>query len=201
MRRTPLGRLLQERREALGLSRTRTSDLTGIKCGTIEGWELGRVAKPPLDDVLRLTRFLGVSPDELAATVLDRDDSTPGGGSIHAGIRPAGTPGAVPLLEHAIELFGWSETQTAGALQTTPTTLRAWRAGSLAMSLPEVMTVAALIGLHAAGAVAADVHTAELANVLGRVSEPDPTEPAWTTGLSTQLARERRSASPSASTP
>src|SRR5437016_5110564 len=57
-RQTALGRLLQDRREAAGYSRARIGDLVGIKPGTIEGWELGRVSKPPIHDVLRLAHFL-----------------------------------------------------------------------------------------------------------------------------------------------
>ncbi len=45
-RQTALSRLLQDRREAAGYSRARVGELIGIKPGTIEGWELGRVTKP-----------------------------------------------------------------------------------------------------------------------------------------------------------
>jgi transcriptional regulator with XRE-family HTH domain len=143
--RTPLGRLLQARRESLGYSRTRAGAILGIPPGTIEGWELGRVAKPPLQDVLRLARFLGLSAAEIEAAVLEESEAesrAPG---------PAPEAGAAHLLEQAIALFGWTDAQAATALQTTETKVRAWRSGKLAMTLPEVMTVAALIGLHAAG--------------------------------------------------
>jgi transcriptional regulator with XRE-family HTH domain len=143
--RSALGRLLQARREALGYSRTRAGAILGIPPGTIEGWELGRVAKPPLQDVFRLARFLAITPAEIEAAVLEEsmeavspDPSPP-------------EPGPAHLLEQAIALFGWTNAQAAGALQTTETKLRAWRSGEVAMTLPEVMTVAALIGLHAAG--------------------------------------------------
>jgi transcriptional regulator with XRE-family HTH domain len=156
-RQTPLGRLLRERRQALGYSRARVSDLTGIRRGTLEGWELGRVAKPPLDDVLRLTRFLGISPDELAATVLD-DRSNPA--------EPRSDSGAIPLLEQAISLFGWTDEQAAAALHASAEKVRAWRAGILTMTLPEVMVVAALVGLHAAGTAAAGTKPSELVTTL-----------------------------------
>lgn len=159
--RTPLGRLLQERREALGYSRARTSELTGLRAGTIESWELGRVAKPPVDDVLKLARFLAISPDEVAAAVLERD----GARRESAG---ASASGAVPLLEQAIALFGWSEEQAAAALQTSAARVQAWRAGTLAMTLPEVMSVAALVGLHAAGAAARGGRIADLVATLGQ---------------------------------
>jgi len=157
-RQTPLARLLRERRQALGYSRARVSELTGIRTGTLEGWELGRVVKPPLDDVLRLTRFLGISPDELAATVLE-DGAAPTS-RLNEG------DGAVPLLEQAIALFGWTEGQAAAALHASADKVRAWRAGTLAMTLPEVMVVAALLGLHAAGSAAAGATTLELARTL-----------------------------------
>jgi transcriptional regulator with XRE-family HTH domain len=142
--RSALGRLLQTRREALGYSRTRAGAILGIPPGTIEGWELGRVSKPPLQDVLRLARFLGVSPAEIEAAVLEKDP-----GEASRTVVPAAGP--AHLLEQAIALFGWSEVQAAAALQTTETKVRAWRSGEVTMTLPEVMTVAALIGLHAAG--------------------------------------------------
>src|SRR3954449_12503981 len=76
-RQTALGRLLQERREAAGYSRTRAGELVGIKPGTIEGWELGRVARPPIHDVLRLARFLRISADEIQDAVFaDAGDVT-----------------------------------------------------------------------------------------------------------------------------
>jgi transcriptional regulator with XRE-family HTH domain len=143
--RTALGRLLQARREALGYSRTRAGAILGIPPGTIEGWELGRVAKPPLQDVLRLARFLGLSAAEIEAAVLEER-------GVEAGSpEPSPEAGAAHLLEQAIALFGWTDAQAATALQTSETKVKAWRAGNLAMTLPEVMTVAALIGLHAAG--------------------------------------------------
>jgi transcriptional regulator with XRE-family HTH domain len=143
--RTALGRVLQTRREALGYSRTRVGAILGIPPGTIEGWELGRVAKPPLQDVLRLARFLGLSAAEIEAAVLEETGLEP---DLPA---PAPEAGAAHLLEQAIALFGWTDAQAATALQTSETKVKAWRAGTVAMTLPEVMTVAALIGLHAAG--------------------------------------------------
>src|SRR3954465_13303042 len=105
-RQTALGRLLQERREAAGYSRARVGELTGIKPGTIEGWELGRVARPPIHDVLRMAHFLGISSEEITAAVFEGA----GGGEPPAD-RPGPTgrkegegrraEGAVPLLEAA----------------------------------------------------------------------------------------------------
>ena len=66
---TALGRLLQERRESAGYSRTRIGELVGIKPGTIEGWELGRVTRPPIHDVLRIAHFLRIPADEIQRAV------------------------------------------------------------------------------------------------------------------------------------
>ena len=76
-RQTALGRLLQERREAAGYSRARVGELVGIKPGTIEGWELGRVARPPIHDVVRMAHFLSVPPDEITAAVSAKSPSSP----------------------------------------------------------------------------------------------------------------------------
>src|SRR5205823_3049869 len=103
-RQTALGRLLQQRREAAGYSRARVAELVGIKPGTIEGWELGRVARPPVHDVVRMAHFLDISPDEITAAVFED------AGSISAradqpelqerkkGRRRRRPEGAVPLL-------------------------------------------------------------------------------------------------------
>jgi transcriptional regulator with XRE-family HTH domain len=90
-----LGRLLRERRVALGYSRARVAEVVGIKAGTLEGWELGRVTKPPVHDVLRLARFLGISADEVEAAVLG-DPPSPR--------KPTATD-ALPLLEQALALL------------------------------------------------------------------------------------------------
>lgn len=154
MSRTALGRLLQERRTSLGYSRTRAGAILGIPPGTIEGWELGRVTKPPLEDVLKLARFLGISAAEIEAAVLGGDASPPPGPA-------APGRGAVPLLEQAIDVFGWTEAQAAAALRTSAQEVRAWRSGKQAMTLPDVMAVAALLGLHAAGVPAPQASAAE----------------------------------------
>src|SRR5215212_1587042 len=118
---TALGRLLQDRRESAGYSRTRVGELVGIKPGTIEGWELGRVARPPVHDVLRLARFLRISADEVQDAVF-ADVVEP---------RSRGRrrrQGGVPLVEAAFRLFGWKdEAAAADALNTTPDRIRGWR--------------------------------------------------------------------------
>ena len=155
---TALGRLLQERREAFGYSRSRLAEAVGIAPGTLEGWELGRVAKPPIHDVLRLARFLRIELDELEAAVLDEV------------AEPAAPPPPVDdgprLLERAIDLLGWSEADAAAALGVPKARLRAWRAGAESMPLPALLTVAALIGLRAADEAGVGERIAALAPAL-----------------------------------
>src|SRR6266705_3402948 len=76
-RQTALGRLLQERRESAGYSRTRVGEVVGIKPGTIEGWELGRVARPPIHDILRLAHFLQIPAEEIEAAVFEDTGAVP----------------------------------------------------------------------------------------------------------------------------
>src|SRR5690242_18726305 len=99
---TDLGNLLQQRRRARGFSRTRLGELSGIRPATLEAWELGRVVKPPIHDVLRLARVLGITLEEVEAAVFaDEQVQDP------APPRRAGRGGAAPLLEQALDLFGW----------------------------------------------------------------------------------------------
>ncbi len=72
-----LGRLLQDRRESAGYSRTRVGELVGVKPGTNEGWELGRVARPPIHDVLRLAHFLGIPADDIQRAVFEDAGDVP----------------------------------------------------------------------------------------------------------------------------
>src|ERR1700730_15210632 len=113
-RQIALGRLLQQRRETSGYSRARAGKLVAIKPGTIEGWELGRVTRPPIHDVVRLAHFLGISPDEITAAVFEDagsitpPDDHPGQKERKKGPKRR-TQGAVPLLEAAFRLFGWKD--------------------------------------------------------------------------------------------
>jgi transcriptional regulator with XRE-family HTH domain len=163
-----LGRLLQERRDELGYSRTRLGELVAIKPTTIEAWELGRVTKPPIHDIIKLARFLRISLEEVEAAVL-RDEAPQ-----RVADEPLrGAEAVVPLLEQAIELLGWTDEQTAAALHTTREQVRSWRRGAETMPLPEFITLAALIGLHAAGVVGAQSGIAEVAEVLARGSSAE----------------------------
>src|SRR5215211_4200250 len=123
-RQTALGRLLQDRRESAGYSRTRIGELVGIKPGTIEGWELGRVARPPIHDVLRLAHFLRITPEDVQRAVFEDAGDVPSA-EAHPGKKErkkAGrrARGAVPLLEAAFRLFGWTDdSDAADALGTS----------------------------------------------------------------------------------
>ena len=160
--------LLQERREAMGYSRSRVAELVGIPPGTIEGWEIGRVAKPPLQDVLRLARFLNISPEEIDAAVLG-----PRHANADDGNESADRGRGAPLLEQAIALFGWSDEQVAAALQTSVSKVRAWRVGTVAVTLQELMTVAALLAVEAATSAGREGSAKDIAAALTQTQARD----------------------------
>lgn len=159
---TALGRLLQERRESAGYSRMRIGELVGIKPGTIEGWELGRVAKPPIHDVLRLSHFLRIPADEIQQAVFEDAGDVPSVDRApdqkerkKAGRRRR--RGAVPLLEAAFRLFGWSnEDDAADALGTSAERVRRWRTGAEQMAFADYLTLTSMIGVAAAEAMKGD---------------------------------------------
>ena len=158
-RQTALGKLLQERREAAGYSRARAGELVGIKPGPIEGWELGRVARPPIHDVLRMAHFLGISSEEISAAVFE-DAGTVEPSSDEAGRqerkkgRKRRAEGAVPLLEAGYRLFGWqSDAEAAQALNSTEEQVRRWRSGAESMAFADFLTLTSMIGVAAAEAM------------------------------------------------
>lgn len=160
-RQTALGRLLQDRRESAGYSRTRVAELVGIKPGTIEGWELGRVARPPIHDVLRLAHFLRIVADEIQQAVFEDAGAVPPPEDVPAEpqrkkARRRGE-GAVPLLEAAFRLLGWpDEAVAAVALDTSPERIRLWRSGAERMEFADYMTLSSMIGVAAAEAMKGD---------------------------------------------
>ena len=178
-RQTALGRLLQERRESAGYSRTRVGELVGIKPGTIEGWELGRVARPPIHDVLRLSHFLEIPPEEIQQAVFEDAGEVPAAirspdDARKAGRRPRG--GAVPLLEAAFRLFGWPDEEAAAdALGASAGAVRGWRTGAEPMAFADYLTLTSMIGVAAAEAMKGDeARIADLsgaARVLGLQTE------------------------------
>jgi transcriptional regulator with XRE-family HTH domain len=159
-RQTALGRLLQERRQAAGYSRTRVGQLIGLKPGTIEGWELGRVAKPPIHDVLRLAYFLRISGDEIQEAVFEDAEEIPAPPESPDGEKPSPRRQprqAVPLLEAGFRLFGWTEeSQAAAALNTTPERVERWRSGAERMEFADYLALASTIGIAAAEAMKGD---------------------------------------------
>lgn len=182
-RQTALGRLLQERRESAGYSRTRMAELVGIKPGTIEGWELGRVARPPIHDVLRLAHSLRIPADEIQQAVFEDAGGAPSEAQVpdekerkKVRRRPQGQ-GAVPLLEAAFRLFGWpDDSAAADALGTSPERVREWRVGAERMEFAEYLTLSSMIGVAAAEAMKGDdARIADLsaaAEALGVMSRP-----------------------------
>lgn len=146
-----LGRLLQDRRDAAGYSRVRLGNLLEISPGTIEGWELGRVGKPPIHDVLRIARFLKIPIEEIERAVfedaagLPEPDATTPPPPRKSGRR---SQGAVPLLEAAFRLFGWTSDQAAAdALHTEPEQVRRWRRGLDRMEIADYVTLASLVNI------------------------------------------------------
>ena len=108
-----LARLLQERREAAGYSRARLGKIVGVSAGTIEGWELGRVGRPPFHEVMRIAAFLQIPLEDIqravfadAGPVPDREEHPGQPERKKAGRKKR--PGAVPLLEAAFRLYGWA---------------------------------------------------------------------------------------------
>lgn len=137
--RTPLGRLLKLRRERLGYSRTRAAQLSGVNASSLEAWELGRVSKPPIHDVVRLARTLSISMDELersvlAGTVAGRPDPEP------VACAPVATDG-LPLVERTVTLLGWSDDQAAEVLRTTPERIESLRVGDEQLTVLEMATI------------------------------------------------------------
>src|SRR6266487_5329695 len=146
-----LARLLQERREAAGYSRARLGALVGVSAGTIEGWELGRVGRPPFHDVIRIASFLRIPLEDIQRAVF-ADSGTVPDADEHPGTperKKAGRKkrlGAVPLLEAAFRLYGWrDEGEAAEALGVTPGRVRAWRRGTERMDIAQYMALTATV--------------------------------------------------------
>lgn len=187
---TALGQLLQARREALGYSRARVGELIGIKPGTIEGWELGRVTRPPIHDVLRLTRYLEIPATDIeravfadAGDVPERADAGQEEAAIAA--RRRRPRGGVPLLEAAYRLFGWaSDADAAKALGATADQVQSWRSGAAQMAFSEYMVLASMIGVAAAASMNGD--NARIADISAAAAELGvdltPRTPATATG-------------------
>ena len=172
-----LARLLQERREGAGYSRARLGALVGVSAGTIEGWELGRVGRPPFHDVMRIASFLRIPLEDIQRAVFADAGDVPNRDE-HPGQperkRPGRKkrPGAVPLLEAAFRLYGWSdEQQAAEALATTAEQVRAWRSGRERMDVADYMALTTTVNVGLVDAMksgdAGETEIAAAAEALG----------------------------------
>jgi transcriptional regulator with XRE-family HTH domain len=172
-----LARLLQERREAAGYSRARLGKIVGVSAGTIEGWELGRVGRPPFHEVMRIASFLRIPLEDIqravfadAGPVPDRDEHPGQPERKKAGRKKR--PGAVPLLEAAFRLYGWrDEAEAAEALATTPERVRSWRSGRERMDVADYMALTTTVNVGLVDAMKAgktgDTEVAAAAEALG----------------------------------
>ena len=172
-----LARLLQERRESAGYSRARLGKIVGVSAGTIEGWELGRVGRPPFHEVMRIASFLRIPLEDIeravfadAGPVPDRDEHPGQPERKKAGRKKR--PGAVPLLEAAFRLYGWSDEQEAAdALGTSPEQIRAWRSGRERMEVADYMALTTTVNVGLVDAMKAgktgDRDIAAAADALG----------------------------------
>lgn len=118
------------------------------------------MSKPPIHDVLRLARTLGISTTDLERAVLP-DDVAPQSDSFDT------APSSVPLLDQTMDLLRWSETDAASALNTSPSRIRALRRGEGDLSVLDVMTLAALIA--AFRSAASQVTATEVSETLARL--------------------------------
>jgi transcriptional regulator with XRE-family HTH domain len=172
-----IARLLQERREAAGYSRARLGKIVGISAGTIEGWELGRVGRPPFHEVIRIASFLQIPLEDIqravfadAGAVPNRDENPGQPERKKAGRKKRA--GAVPLLEAAFRLYGWNdELEASEALGTTPEQMRSWRSGRERMDVADYMALTATVNVGLVEAMRAgksgDVDISAAAEALG----------------------------------
>jgi transcriptional regulator with XRE-family HTH domain len=125
---TNLGLLLKSRREAKRHSRAHIADALGIPAGTIEGWERGRVAKPPITDVFRLAEYLDIPLEEVRTATLQDAEPVPAPPLRRDGSQES--PRRIdPLVETAVSAFGGPE-RLAQELGTSLTQVEAWRHGT-----------------------------------------------------------------------
>lgn len=172
-----VARLLQQRREAAGYSRARLGKIVGVSGGTIEGWELGRVGRPPFHEVMRIASFLRIPLADIQRAVfadagdVPEQEDHPGEPERKKPGRKK-RPGAIPLLEAAFRLHGWSDdADAADALATTPEQVRAWRSGRERMDVADYIALTGTVNVGLADAMksgkAGDDDIAAAAEVLG----------------------------------
>jgi len=155
--RTALAQLLQEQREHAGYSRAKLGELLEISPGTIEGWELGRVGRPPVHDVLRLATFLRISYDDLVAAVTADSAAIPPQHDVSSGVArkaKSKTLEPTPLLEAAFRLFRWKDANdAAAALNVSSQQVRRWLRGSEPMNVVDYVSLTAIVNLGLAEAM------------------------------------------------
>ena len=172
-----LARLLQERREAAGYSRARLGKIIGISAGTIEGWELGRVGRPPFHEVMRIASFLRIPFEDIQRVVFADAGAIPDPDE-HPGQperKKAGRKkrlGAVPLLEAAFRLYGWQdERDAAEALATTSEQVHLWRRGLERMDVADYLALTTTVNVRLVDAMrtgeSRDVDLSAAAEALG----------------------------------
>jgi transcriptional regulator with XRE-family HTH domain len=154
-----LARLLQERREAAGYSRARLGKIVCISAGTIEGWELGRVERPPFHEIMRIASFLRIPLEDIQRVAFADAGAIPDPGE-HPGQFERTKPGRkkrlgeVPLLEAAFRLYGWQdEDEAADALGTTSEQVRSWRRGVERMDVADYIALTSVVNVGLADAM------------------------------------------------
>ena len=161
-RQTALGRMLQRHREELGYSRPALGEAVGISPGTIEGWELGRVTKPPFQDVVRLARYLRIPSEDIIATAFIGDDAPeplPAGASKKESKNARSSNGNEPevaLILHGQEVFGWTDASLATQLGTDAAQVAAWREGRERMGVPDLLRLQAVFSIASTPALRAE---------------------------------------------
>jgi transcriptional regulator with XRE-family HTH domain len=154
-----LARLLQEQRERAGYSRAKLGKTLGISPGTIEGWEMGRVERPPLHEVIRMAEYLRLSYEDLRAAVAADTGGIPKPQNDLLRVArkkpgPRGPLGAMPLLEASFRLFLWKdEVDAAEALNATPDQVRLWRRGAEPMSVLDYLSLTTMMNVGIAQAM------------------------------------------------
>jgi transcriptional regulator with XRE-family HTH domain len=135
-----LGSLIREYREFAGYSRSALGEQVGIAPLELERWEIAGVPLPPSAAFLGLADFLDVPSSAVEAARAERDEA-------QLPRPPRDQPeayGAVPVLEYAIDVRGWTPEEIAEALETTPTKVQAWRLGAIEMAPAERSALTAL---------------------------------------------------------
>lgn len=159
MEQNTVARLLQQRREAAGYSRARLGKIVGVSAGTIEGWELGRVGRPPFHEVMRIASFLRIPLEDMQRAVfadagdIPQQEEHPGQPERKKPGRKK-RPGAIPLLEAAFRLYGWADdAEAAEALATKPEQVRAWRSGRERMDVADYIALTGTVNVGLADAM------------------------------------------------